>query len=330
MAALESPALKRSNDHRAGRTPDYSIEEAVARWLTGEAGILKSYTNLVNKTRTIYPHIRGRKLTEIATAAEDVKAAGIKAGLTPATINRRLAILRRVARLAFRQWDWLDRDLAGKIRLLPGEKARHLYLTQAQVRKLAAAGPSPKPKLWRRARWAVAGWIMSIYHRFIYRHLMRLSHRFNWHHTRTCYPDGDTGTSSKTILAVMTDSTSGRVGDIPHDNDDFGRCYRLLRVFPQWRSRLPEVARCFPMWGPMVAAWDELSGLWEAYCDPAGRVGPKEYAAGKDAAAKLYARMKELANEGRIADGWERTGPGSWRKGERSRISLGKGFSVES
>lgn len=22
--------------------------------------------------------------------------------------------------------------------------------------------------------------------------LMRLAHRFNWHHTRTCYPDGDT------------------------------------------------------------------------------------------------------------------------------------------
>lgn len=148
---LEARYRQRSNDHRAGRTPDYSIEEAVARWLTGEAGILKSHANLVNKTRTIYPHIRGRKLTEIASAAEDVKAAGIKAGLTPATINRRLAILRRVARLAFRQWDWLDRDLAGKIRLLPGEKARHLYLTQAQVRKLAAAA---SPKVGQAIRWA--------------------------------------------------------------------------------------------------------------------------------------------------------------------------------
>jgi hypothetical protein len=27
---------------------------------------------------------------------------------------------------------------------------------------------------------------------YLYPHLMRLSHRFNWHHTRTCYPDGDT------------------------------------------------------------------------------------------------------------------------------------------
>jgi hypothetical protein len=27
---------------------------------------------------------------------------------------------------------------------------------------------------------------------FFYSRLMKLSHRFNWHHTRTCYPDGDT------------------------------------------------------------------------------------------------------------------------------------------
>lgn len=26
----------------------------------------------------------------------------------------------------------------------------------------------------------------------LYGALMRFSHRFNWHHTRTCYPDGDT------------------------------------------------------------------------------------------------------------------------------------------
>lgn len=26
----------------------------------------------------------------------------------------------------------------------------------------------------------------------LYRWLMKLAHRFNWHHTRTCYPDGDT------------------------------------------------------------------------------------------------------------------------------------------
>lgn len=31
-----------------------------------------------------------------------------------------------------------------------------------------------------------------LYYLFIYRRLMMLAHRFNWHHTRTCFPDGDT------------------------------------------------------------------------------------------------------------------------------------------
>lgn len=31
-----------------------------------------------------------------------------------------------------------------------------------------------------------------LYYKFIYRRLMKLAHRFDWHHTRTCYPDGDT------------------------------------------------------------------------------------------------------------------------------------------
>jgi hypothetical protein len=27
---------------------------------------------------------------------------------------------------------------------------------------------------------------------WFYRTLMRLAHRFNWHHMKPCYPDGDT------------------------------------------------------------------------------------------------------------------------------------------
>jgi hypothetical protein len=133
----------------------------------------------------------------------------------------------------------------------------------------------------------------------------------------------DTGTSSETICMVMTGSRGNHyLGSPPSDNDDFGRCYRLLRLFPQWRSRLPEVAQRFPAWGPMVGAWGELETLWEAYCDPAGRVGAKEYAANKSAAKKLYERMKVLYDEGRIADGWKQTGPGSWAKGEAWSMTI--------
>jgi len=55
---------------------------------------------------------------------------------------------------------------------------------------------------------------------------------------------GDTGISSRVIWAVMMGvslDVMPRV-DVPHDPPDFGRCYRLLEVMPEWRDRLGEVA----------------------------------------------------------------------------------------
>ena len=46
--------------------------------------------------------------------------------------------------------------------------------------------------------------------------------------------NGDTGISSKTIWLVMMGRRLGANdwADVPHDPDDFGRCYRLLQVMP--------------------------------------------------------------------------------------------------
>jgi integrase len=124
---------QRVEDHRVGRAPKYSLEEAIERWLDGEAKSLGSYQNLVNKVRAIYPHVAGKALEEAPDAAEQVKAAGAAAGLRPGTINRRLAILRRVARLAHRRWEWVDRDIAARIALVPGEEPRYVQATESQV-----------------------------------------------------------------------------------------------------------------------------------------------------------------------------------------------------
>ena len=76
----------------------------------------------------------------------------------------------------------------------------------------------------------------------------------------------DTGTSSKTIWAVMMGAriTSVFGASVPLDPADFGRCYRLLQHFPEWKERLPEVAEKYPKWGPMVKAWEEMTALWES------------------------------------------------------------------
>jgi hypothetical protein len=77
------------------------------------------------------------------------------------------------------------------------------------------------------------------------------------------YASGDTGTSSETIWHVMTGFPVQRHG-YPLDPSDFGRCYRLLERFPEWRARMPEVAARFPkMWSLLVINWDRLTALYE-------------------------------------------------------------------
>jgi hypothetical protein len=87
----------------------------------------------------------------------------------------------------------------------------------------------------------------------------------------------DRGISSETIFHVMTGRPMlGRVG-VPHDPDDFGRCYRLLEKFPGWKQRIREVAEQYPEWARIVEHWDWLSAM---------------YAAGDN--KTLYARIQEL------------------------------------
>ena len=149
-AEFERRTKQRLEDHRVGRTPRYTLEEAIDRWLGGEAKALRSFDNLQDKVRAIYPHIKGRYLEDAPDAADAIIKAGQEAGLKPATINRRLAIVRRVARLAHRKWEWLEHDEAGRISLLPGEEARYVQATKEQAEKLlrAAKGKPRKAILW--------------------------------------------------------------------------------------------------------------------------------------------------------------------------------------
>jgi hypothetical protein len=77
----------------------------------------------------------------------------------------------------------------------------------------------------------------------------------------------DTGTSSKTIWAVMTGQKKVVEGpfdaSVPLDSDDFGRCHRLLLRFPEWRTRLQEVADEYPKWQTLVDEWDNLTAMYE-------------------------------------------------------------------
>lgn len=91
----------------------------------------------------------------------------------------------------------------------------------------------------------------------------------------------DTGASSCTIFFHLCDAPStthhwrseaanyrafDSMRDVPHDADDFGRCHRLLKRFPAWRERLPELAAKLPdtKWPKLVEAWDQIASDYEA------------------------------------------------------------------
>lgn len=54
---------------------------------------------------------------------------------------------------------------------------------------------------------------------------------------------GDTGTSSKTIWACMMGVPQEHINhcSTPCDPSDFGRCYRLFKLIPEWEKRIEEL-----------------------------------------------------------------------------------------
>ena len=83
-------------------------------------------------------------LTEVVAAAHEMRDRMLDEGYSPQTINRRLAVVRRILNMAYREWDWLAQPLGQKIKLL-SEKGleRQVYLSPAEVEALARGMPEP-------------------------------------------------------------------------------------------------------------------------------------------------------------------------------------------
>ena len=84
---------------------------------------------------------------------------------------------------------------------------------------------------------------------------------------------GETGLSSLTIwdclapqecqLNPFDDMYRQSLGPTaPWDIHDWRRCWLLLRLIPEWRPRLHEVAERHPKWQALVEHWDELEALY--------------------------------------------------------------------
>lgn len=102
----------------------------------------------------------------------------------------------------------------------------------------------------------------------------------------------DTGMSSKALCARMMGGKPKMDGfNYPSDPSDFGRCYRLLKLIPEWRARLHEMSDCGPYWKALVEQWDAIEASYLAET----AVGPH--------AEKTYKLMKSILDPIEDADG---------------------------
>jgi integrase len=134
--ALEAALRRRQIDAATGQRPRYTVADALDRWLP-EAARLRSWSHDLRYRFDIVRQLAGSlPLEQLPDLAGTIRKAGAAEDYSAAHINRHLAIVRRLGKLAA-AWGWLDH--APPIELLPGEQQRHVYLTVAQVRRLARA-----------------------------------------------------------------------------------------------------------------------------------------------------------------------------------------------
>jgi len=127
------------NVQKLGERPKRIWEEAVIRWLKEKAHKATIAADKMH-LRWLDQHLRGMELSFISRDLIDrlIKAKQAE-GVSPATVNRMLQVLRALLRMAERDWGWIDK--APIIRLLPELKRRVRWLTRDEADRLLAELP---------------------------------------------------------------------------------------------------------------------------------------------------------------------------------------------
>lgn len=122
-----------------GDRPQYVWEDAVVRWLAESLHKRTLGSDRAN-FRWLDPHLRGVRLAEIdADRITRIAQAKRAEGVSNASINRLLALVRALLRRSAGPWAWIDR--APTIRLLPEPKRRVRWLTHEQAAALLSELP---------------------------------------------------------------------------------------------------------------------------------------------------------------------------------------------
>ena len=127
------------NVQKLGEKPKRIWEEAVIRWLKEKAHKASIKADRMH-LRWLDQYLRGHELSSINRDLVDRLIKAKQAvGVSHATVNRMLQVLRAVLRMAEREWEWIDK--APVIRLLPEPKRRVRWLTRDEADRLLSELP---------------------------------------------------------------------------------------------------------------------------------------------------------------------------------------------
>ena len=123
----------------------------MVRYLEVKAS-LRSIRDVRRICRRLDPYLGDKLLTQISgDVVWQFCQRELKRGNKPATVNRYLATIRGILRLARDEWQWIDNF--PKIRMLSGEVARDRWLTHEEAERLIATCP---PHIAAITRFALA------------------------------------------------------------------------------------------------------------------------------------------------------------------------------
>jgi integrase len=133
------------NQSELGKPAKYLIDDAIVKYIEEEIPKQKSGEKTLSNIRAIRPYVTGFEIGDIGARSENFRNAS-RGRFSIGTINRRLAVLRRIANLAFKRWGYLDRPV--DIPLEPGETKREIYLTKTQINALVKEAQTREVKDW--------------------------------------------------------------------------------------------------------------------------------------------------------------------------------------
>ncbi|WP_425438675.1 tyrosine-type recombinase/integrase [Propionivibrio dicarboxylicus] len=124
---------------KLGERPRRSWNDAVVRWLKEQSHKATIETDKIH-LRWLDAHLSGVMLCSINRRMIDrITEAKLAEGVSNATVNRILEVLRAILRKCVNEWEWLDK--APQVRMLREPTRRIRYLTRDEAKRLISELP---------------------------------------------------------------------------------------------------------------------------------------------------------------------------------------------